>query len=246
MHAPSGELQELLARLVSRANEPETRVIYRGERKCFPRISSGLYRELHQIDDHYFDIGSAQRRRLERARPYAPHLSDDDLLTHLQHLGGKTNLIDFTRDLNIALFFSSYDSADTDGRVILMEEPLVRREQRDVIAPYKLVARGTPANMADVQKSAWVEPGRGSSATRTSPSSRFRARSSRTSCPTCRWCTASRLRPSTTTCRGSSAIRTDSVIPTRSGTRACEPPRRGDTNAPVSYTHLTLPTKRIV
>ena len=42
-----------------------------------------------------------------------------------------------------------------------MEEPLVRREQRDVIAPYKLVARGTPANMADVQKSVWVEPTNG-------------------------------------------------------------------------------------
>ena len=157
MHAPSDELQELLARLVSRANEPEARVIYRGERKSFPRISSGLYRELHQIDDQYFDIGSAQRRRIERARPYAPHLGDDDLLTHLQHLGGNTNLIDFTRDLNIALFFSSHDSLDTDGRVILMEEPLVRREQRDVMARYKLVARGTPANMADVQKSVWVE-----------------------------------------------------------------------------------------
>ena len=42
-----------------------------------------------------------------------------------------------------------------------MEEPLVRHEQRDVIASYKLVARGTPANMADVQKSVWVEPTNG-------------------------------------------------------------------------------------
>ena len=37
----------------------------------------------------------------------------------------------------------------------------MRREQRDVIASYKLVARGTPANMTDVQKSVWVEPGIG-------------------------------------------------------------------------------------
>ncbi len=158
MNAPSDELQELLTRLISRAHEAETRVIFRGEPKCFRRISSGLYRELYEIDDQHFDIGSAQQRRIELARRYAPHLSDDDVLTRLQHLGGKTNLIDFTRDLNIALFFSSYHQPDTDGRVILMEEPLVRREQRDVIAPYKLVARGTPANMADVQKSVWIEP----------------------------------------------------------------------------------------
>ena len=161
MNPPSHELQDLLARLMRRAHDARARVIYRGERKCFRQISSGLYRELYEIDDQYFDIGSAQQRRIELAQRYAPHLSDDDVLTRLQHLGGKTNLIDFTRDLNIALFFSSYHSHDEDGRVILMEEPLVRREQRDVIAPYKLVARGTPANMADVQKSVWVEPGVG-------------------------------------------------------------------------------------
>ena len=161
MYAPGDEVRELLARLVSRAHELGTRGIYRGEPKCFPRISSGLYRELYEIDDRHFDIRAAQRRRIELARQYAPHLSDDDVLTRLQHLGGKTNLIDFTRDLNIALFFGSYDSPDKDGRVILMEEPLVRREQRDVIASYKLVARGTPANMTDVQKSVWVEPGIG-------------------------------------------------------------------------------------
>lgn len=161
MSVPGDELQDLLARLTSQAHELGPRGIYRGESKCFPQISSGLYRELYEIDDRSFSIGSAQQRRIERARQYAPHLSDEDVLTHLQHLGGKTNLIDFTRDLNIALFFGSYDSPDKDGRVILMEEPLVRREQRDVIASYKLVARGTPTNMTDVQKSVWVEPGKG-------------------------------------------------------------------------------------
>ena len=79
-------------------------------------------------------------------------------LTRLQHLGGKTNLIDFTRDLNIALFFGSYNSPDKHGRVILMEEPLVLREEREVFASYKLVPHGNPANMTDVQKSVWVEP----------------------------------------------------------------------------------------
>ena len=161
MYAPGDELRDLLARLISRAHELGTRGIYRGEPKCFPRISSGLYRELYEIDDRYFDIRAAQRRRIKLARQYAPYLSDADVLTRLQHLGGKTNLIDFTRDLNIALFFSSYDWADRDGRVILMEEPLVRRDQREVVASYKLVPRGNPASMTDVQKSVWVEPRNG-------------------------------------------------------------------------------------
>ena len=161
MYAPGDELRDLLARLISRAHELGTRGIYRGEPKCFPRISSGLYRELYEIDDRYFDIRAAQRRRIKLARQYAPYLSDADVLTRLQHLGGKTNLIDFTRDLNIALFFSSYDWPDRDGRVILMEEPLVRRDQREVVASYKLVPRGNPASMTDVQKSVWVEPRNG-------------------------------------------------------------------------------------
>ena len=158
MNAFRNELQELLTRLISRAHELVPRGIYRGEQKCFRRISSGLYRELYEIDDQYFDIGSAQQRRIELAQRYAPHLSDDDVLTRLQHLGGTTNLIDFTRDLNIALFFSSYDSPDNDGRVILMKAPPVRRDEREVFASYKLLPRGTPASMTDVQKSVWVEP----------------------------------------------------------------------------------------
>ena len=68
-------------------------------------------------------IRRGRRRRIDLARQYAPNLSDDDSLTRLQHLGGKTNLIDFTRDLNVALFFGSHHSPDRNGRVILMEEP---------------------------------------------------------------------------------------------------------------------------
>jgi hypothetical protein len=158
MYPLGGELQGLLARLISQAHELGPRSIYRGEPECFPRISSGLYRQLYEIDDQHFDIGSAQQRRIKLAQQYAPHLSDDDVLTRLQHLGGKTNLIDFTRDLNIALFFASYYSREKDGRVILMEEPHVLREDRAWIESYKFVPRGNPANMTDVQKSAWVEP----------------------------------------------------------------------------------------
>ena len=161
MYAPGDELRDLLDRVVSRARELGTHGIYRGEPECFPRISSGLYRELHEIDDESFHIGAAQQRRIELARRYAPHLSNDDVLTRLQHLGGKTNLIDFTRDLNVALFFSSYHSPDEDGRVILMQEPLVLREEDNVSAPYKLMAHGTPANMTGAQKSVWVEPEKG-------------------------------------------------------------------------------------
>ena len=70
-------------------------------------------------------------------------------------------MIDFTRDLNIALFFSSYHSPGSDGRVILMAEPDVLRGDRSRYASYRFVPHGSPATMTDVQKSVWVEPMRG-------------------------------------------------------------------------------------
>ena len=161
MYAPRDELEDLLARLISRAHELGDRGIYRGEPECFQRISSGLFRQFYEINDQHFDIRAAQRRWIALARQYAPYLSDDDIVTRLQHLGGKTNLIDFTRDLNIALFFSSYHCPNRDGRVILMEEPRVLREKPGVVDSYKLVPRGNPASMTDVQKSVWVEPRNG-------------------------------------------------------------------------------------
>ena len=160
MYPLGDELQDLLALLLRQAHGLGTGGIYRGEPECFPRISSGLFRQLYEIDDHRFDIGLAQQRRIKLAQQYAPNLSDDDVLTRLQHLGGRTNLIDFTRDLNIALFFASYYSRDKDGRILLMEEPFVRRGE-GMLASYKLVPRGNPASMTDVQKSVWVEPEKG-------------------------------------------------------------------------------------
>ena len=161
MHPLTDELQGLLTRLMGRAREREAPGIYRGEPECFPRISSGLYRQLHEIGDPHFDIGSAQQRLIELARRYEPHLSDVDVLTRLQHQGGRTNLVDFTRDLNIALYFASSSSPGRDGRVIFMEEPPVLRERGEVLAPVRLVVGGSPAGMTDLQKSLWVEPARG-------------------------------------------------------------------------------------
>lgn len=44
------------------------------------------------------------------------------MLTELQHFGGKTNLIDFTTDYLIALFFACDGSPNEDGRVILLNK----------------------------------------------------------------------------------------------------------------------------
>ncbi|MDE0397739.1 MAG: FRG domain-containing protein [Candidatus Poribacteria bacterium] len=45
-----------------------------------------------------------------------------DLLTQLQHYGGKTNLIDFTTDYLIATYFACAGEPNEDGRVIVLEK----------------------------------------------------------------------------------------------------------------------------
>ena len=52
---------------------------------------------------------------------YSAETTDFELLTEIQHYGGKTNLIDFTTDYLIALFFACDGHHDKDGRVILQK-----------------------------------------------------------------------------------------------------------------------------
>ena len=84
----------------------ETTFIYRGESECHDRVSSGLYRQFYELDEDIFDITEAQNRQLTMARAYAKDEDDSSkILAQIQHRGGKTNLIDFTSDLNVAIVF---------------------------------------------------------------------------------------------------------------------------------------------
>ena len=151
MPAPSPKLRELLSLLVTLASED---TVYRGESKCFDTISSGLYRQLYGINRPEFNITEAQQRQLEMARHYTTATDDNEILTTIQHFGGKTNLIDFTKDLNVALYFACDSLPFDDGRVIFFVEP-----QDDDY--YTRIERASPSNMAAVQKSVLVMPKRG-------------------------------------------------------------------------------------
>ena len=121
--------------------------IFRGEPKCYPKVSSSLYRQYHEIEVEGFDIEVVQRELLTEARKYTPETDDFEILTELQHYGGKTNLIDFTTDYLTALFFACDGSPDKDGRIILLQQS--GRQPRN------------PANRVIAQKSRFVRPPRG-------------------------------------------------------------------------------------
>ena len=85
--------------------------IFRGEPECYEKVSSNLWRELDAVKVKYSDIKEIQSEIIADAKKYAEDKTDGfEILTDLQHYGGKTNLIDFATDYNVALFFACYGS----------------------------------------------------------------------------------------------------------------------------------------
>ena len=126
--------------------------IFRGEPQCYDEVSSTLYRAFRDL---VFDLGAvdmeiAQREVLDHARSFTDRTDELEILSELQHYGGKTNLIDFTADYLIALFFASDGFPESDGRLLLLE----RTDERN---HYILEARN-PGNRILAQKSIFVCP----------------------------------------------------------------------------------------
>ena len=148
-------LSPVLAKIAEIVNaSAEGDYIYRGESKCHKKVSSNLYREYEDdIEAEYFDIEVVQNEILKEAREYTSHkMGDLEILAELQHHGGKTNLIDFTTDYLVALFFACDGNRDEPGRVILLQK---ESEAYKVVKPPKTVAR------AEAQKSVFVQAPKG-------------------------------------------------------------------------------------
>ena len=92
------DLSRVLAKIAEIAEKSaDGDYVYRGESKSHCQVSSNLYREYEKdIRAEYFDIEIVQDEILREAREYNTHKMDNlEILTELQHYGGKTNLIDF-------------------------------------------------------------------------------------------------------------------------------------------------------
>ena len=128
--------------------------IYRGEPERHEepphcgKASSSLWRKFC-IEKEHFDVEVVQREMLNDAKKHAGQLPHDyhvdseaslnpteedpeetinlEILTEIQHYGGETNLIDFTTDYFIALFFACDGVHDKEGRVILQETEKIRQ-----------------------------------------------------------------------------------------------------------------------
>ncbi len=124
--------------------------IYRGEPECYDQVSSSLYRDFPVDLPLGFNVDALQEEDLVEARKFTFETDDFAILTELQHYGGKTNLIDFTADYLIALFFACDGKHLKDGRVVLLER---EGEMDDHIYGPR-----NPINRVIAQKSVFVRP----------------------------------------------------------------------------------------
>ena len=123
--------------------------IFRGEEKDFGEVSSNLYRSYGQ--SHSFSALHLEKDTVENAkRHFRPSTSNIEILTELQHHGGKTALIDFTRNIYIALFFACDEELDmesSDGRIICLDlKNMKRRGEIDY------------GKKEDYKEDAWIVP----------------------------------------------------------------------------------------
>ena len=148
----SGMLTAVLDKLgeIARAAS-EGSFVFRGEPKYYPEISSSLYREYKTLLEPFgvdgFDIRNVQEEIIGEAARYAGGLTHLDLLSQLQHYGHPTNLIDFTTDYLIALFFACASESADDGRLILLDT--------ETNLPFRI---RSPENRIKAQKSVFVNP----------------------------------------------------------------------------------------
>ena len=151
---PQNELSRVLQKICEIAEKiADGDYIFRGEPKHYPKVSSSLYREYqYDIEMDNFEIEVVQKEILDEAKKPLNKTDEFEILIELLHHGGKTNLIDFTTDLHIALFFACDGAPSEDGRVIL--------QKRDSVAGY-LEQQRKPKNRIISQKSIFVRPPKG-------------------------------------------------------------------------------------
>jgi len=124
-------------------------------------IQEELLKEAKRHITHLADKGPPQIRAHEalavsldvQATLFVESNEDLEILTQIQHYGGNTNLIDFTTDYLIALFFACDGSPKKPGRVILLKQAEV--PAKEIVIPQH------PLNRILAQKSVFIQPDKG-------------------------------------------------------------------------------------
>ena len=86
------------------------------------KVNSLLFRGHVNVWSEKFKPIHAEKRIVDKAKKYfSLNSSNIEILTNLRHYGGEVNLIDFSRDLYVALFFACHDNFEGSGELILLK-----------------------------------------------------------------------------------------------------------------------------
>ena len=193
-HKPS-TVQEIIDEILKKSSCGN--FIYRGESKCYEKVSSGLYRaytggnmiirdkkiagaiqesEKEILSDAKAYLGETDYAEilarlecgmkdakvapglkpiLSSAQEHLGKTKDLKILAELQHYGLATNLIDFTQDYLVALFFASHKDLYENGRVIVLENNNKSTEDFNIVEAPLMIDR------AVFQRSVFVEASEG-------------------------------------------------------------------------------------
>ncbi len=122
--------------------------VFRGEAKLFDRVETGI-RRIHRsvISAGLLTADELQQMSLDSARRYTTLADDQLILSELQHFGATTNLLDFSEDYRIALFFACMAHPTEPGRLIFCN-----------ISKYPHWRPTFPSNRVIAQKSVFIQP----------------------------------------------------------------------------------------
>jgi Tfp pilus assembly protein PilF len=78
------------------------------------------YRKKFDFSDNYHPV-HIESEIVDDAKTYfPPHASNIEILSDIRHFGGDTTLIDFSKDVLVALFFACQDNPRTEGQLIAL------------------------------------------------------------------------------------------------------------------------------
>ena len=108
--------------------------IFRGTTEVYSNktdgINSSLYR-LAETDNKNFSILDREKKTVDEAKRYfLPDTSNIEILTDLRHYGGDVTLIDFSRNLYVALFFACNGKFKADGELVVLKTDTIKRIEK--------------------------------------------------------------------------------------------------------------------
>lgn len=112
---------------IQNTNFERGQLLFRGHVNCTFELIPSLFRP-HISDARSLEAACFESLLLGKRHPYSISYDPIEHLSHLQHFGFPTRLLDWTADLFIALFFACYDNKDEhaskDGDLLIIQRNL--------------------------------------------------------------------------------------------------------------------------